>query len=79
LINPAAPAPVSFADSRPTLSIYTDGYLDALKAGPSVYDRVDALLAGNDPAGAEAILTAQLAQTPWELRRLSRSRPIPSP
>jgi hypothetical protein len=35
-----APAPVSFNDAKPTLSIYTDGYLDALKSGPSVYDRM---------------------------------------
>ncbi len=36
----AAPAPVSFDDSKTTLSIYTDGYLDALKKAPSVYDRM---------------------------------------
>jgi hypothetical protein len=36
----AAPAPVSFDDSKPTLSIYTDGYLNALKKAPSVYDRM---------------------------------------
>ena len=35
-----APAPVGFHDSKPTLSIYTDGYLDALKKAPSVYDRM---------------------------------------
>ncbi|MEO7097347.1 MAG: alkaline phosphatase family protein, partial [Polyangiales bacterium] len=35
-----APAPVSFADSKPTLAIYTDGYFDALKKAPSVYDRI---------------------------------------
>lgn len=35
-----APAPVSFDDSKPTLSIYTDGYLDALRGLPSVYDRM---------------------------------------
>jgi predicted AlkP superfamily pyrophosphatase or phosphodiesterase len=35
-----APAPVSFVDSKPTLAIYTDGYLDGLKKGPSVYDRI---------------------------------------
>src|ERR1019366_253910 len=31
-----APAPVSFDDSKPTLSIYMDRYLDALKKAPSV-------------------------------------------
>ena len=35
-----APAPVSFHDSKPTLMIYTDAYMDALKKGPSVYDRI---------------------------------------
>jgi len=38
-----APAPVSFGDSAPTLAIYTDGYLDALrKATPSVYEQMRA-------------------------------------
>lgn len=37
-----APAPVSFADSKPTLGIYTDGYLDSLKKGPTVYERMRA-------------------------------------
>lgn len=36
----AAPAPVSFHDAEPTLAIYTDGYLDALKGAPSVYERM---------------------------------------
>jgi hypothetical protein len=36
-----APAPVGFADSAPTIAIYTDGYLDALrKSTPSVYERM---------------------------------------
>jgi hypothetical protein len=37
-----APAPVSFHDSKPTLGIYTDGYLDGLKKGPTVYERMRA-------------------------------------
>jgi hypothetical protein len=36
----AAPAPVTFGSAKPTLSIYTDAYLDGLKSGPSVYDRM---------------------------------------
>ncbi len=36
----------------------------------SVYDRVDALLADNDPGAAEAILTTQLAETPADARAL---------
>ena len=35
-----APAPVSFHDSKPTLMIYTDSYLDGLKKAPSVYERI---------------------------------------
>lgn len=35
-----APAPVSFNDAKPTVAIYTDAYLDSLKIGPSVYDRM---------------------------------------
>jgi hypothetical protein len=35
-----APAPVTFDDAKPTLAIYTDAYLDSLKTGPSVYDRM---------------------------------------
>jgi hypothetical protein len=37
-----APAPVSFNDSKPTLAIYTDGYLDGLKKGTTVYERMRA-------------------------------------
>lgn len=36
----AAPAPVSFEDPKPTVAIYTEAYLDGLKYGPSVYDRL---------------------------------------
>ena len=36
----ACPAPVSFADSKPTLEIFTDGYLDKLSGSPSVYERM---------------------------------------
>ena len=36
----ACPAPVSFADSAPTLSIYTDHYLDKLVEVPTVYERM---------------------------------------
>ena len=36
----AAPAPVSFADSKPTLSIYTDEYMNVLNKAPTVYERM---------------------------------------
>ncbi|MBA2540414.1 MAG: alkaline phosphatase family protein [Deltaproteobacteria bacterium] len=36
----ACPAPVSFKDSAPTLSIYTDDYLNRLVAVPSVYEQI---------------------------------------
>jgi hypothetical protein len=36
----ACPAPVSFNDSAPTLSIYTDHYLDKLVEVPTVYERM---------------------------------------
>ena len=36
----ACPAPVSFASAAPTLEIYTEGYLDALSASPTVYERM---------------------------------------
>ena len=35
-----APAPVSFSDSAPTLTIYTKGYLDEIKHTLSVYERL---------------------------------------
>jgi hypothetical protein len=38
----AAPAPVSFADSKPTLSIYTDQYMNVLNQAPTVYERMRA-------------------------------------
>ncbi len=38
----AAPAPVSFSDSAPTLSVYTDGYLSTLTDTPTVYERLRA-------------------------------------
>lgn len=38
----ASPAPVSFEDSAPTLSIYTDHYLDKLIEVPTVYERMRA-------------------------------------
>jgi predicted AlkP superfamily pyrophosphatase or phosphodiesterase len=36
----AAPAPVSFIDSKPTIEIYTDGYLNSLIKVPTVYERM---------------------------------------
>ena len=36
----ACPAPVSFADSKPTLEIFTDGYMNELSGVPSVYERM---------------------------------------
>ena len=36
----ACPAPVSFNDSEPTLSIYTERYLDRLVEVPTVYERL---------------------------------------
>lgn len=36
----ACPAPVSFNDPEPTLSIYTDDYLNKLVGVPSVYERI---------------------------------------
>jgi hypothetical protein len=35
-----SPAPVSFADSKPTIEIYTDGYLNKLVKAPTVYERM---------------------------------------
>jgi hypothetical protein len=35
-----APAPVSFSDSKPTIEIYTDGYLNRLVKVPTVYERM---------------------------------------
>jgi predicted AlkP superfamily pyrophosphatase or phosphodiesterase len=36
----ACPAPVSFTSAAPTIAIFTDSYLDALHAGPTVYERM---------------------------------------
>lgn len=36
----AAPAPVSFSDSKPTIEIYTDGYMNSLVKVPTVYERM---------------------------------------
>lgn len=36
----ACPAPVSFADSKPTIEIFTDGYMNRLSEAPSVYERM---------------------------------------
>jgi predicted AlkP superfamily pyrophosphatase or phosphodiesterase len=36
----ACPAPVSFSDSKPTLEIFTDAYMDSLSAAPVVYERM---------------------------------------
>jgi len=36
----AAPAPVSFQDSKPTIEIYTDGYLNSLVKVPTVYQKM---------------------------------------
>ena len=36
----AAPAPVSFNDSKPTIEIYTDGYLNDLVKVPTVYQKM---------------------------------------
>lgn len=36
----AAPAPVSFNDSKPTIEIYTDGYMNHLLEAPTVYERM---------------------------------------
>lgn len=36
----ACPAPVSFNDSKPTIEIYTDGYLNKLVPVPTVYERM---------------------------------------
>ncbi len=38
----AAPAPVSFNDSKPTIEIYTDEYLNKLVKVPTVYERMRA-------------------------------------
>jgi hypothetical protein len=38
----AAPAPVTFSDSAPTLAIYTDNYLSSFMTAPSVYERMRA-------------------------------------
>jgi hypothetical protein len=38
----AAPAPVSFSDSEPTLAIYTKDYLGSFLSAPSVYERMRA-------------------------------------
>ncbi len=35
-----APAPASFDDSKPTLAIYEDEYMNVLKKAPSVYERM---------------------------------------
>lgn len=35
-----APAPVSFSDSKPTIEIYTDDYLNKLVKAPTVYERM---------------------------------------
>jgi hypothetical protein len=37
-----APAPVSFSDSKPTIEIYTDSYLNKLVKVPTVYERMRA-------------------------------------
>ena len=37
-----APAPASFPDSKPSLAIYTDGYLNSLVKAPTVYERMRA-------------------------------------
>jgi predicted AlkP superfamily pyrophosphatase or phosphodiesterase len=37
-----APAPVSFTDSKPTIEIYTDGYLNELVKVPTVYEKMRA-------------------------------------
>ncbi len=37
-----APAPVSFSDSSPTISVYTDNYLATLTDAPTVYERLRA-------------------------------------
>jgi hypothetical protein len=37
-----APAPVSFNDSKPTIEIYTDGYLNSLVKVPTVYEKMRA-------------------------------------
>ncbi len=36
----ACPAPVSFADAKPTIEIFTDGYMNELSAAPIVYERM---------------------------------------
>ena len=36
----ACPAPVSFSSAAPTISIYTDSYLDTLSSAPTVYERM---------------------------------------
>jgi len=38
----AAPAPVSFSDSAPTLAVYTDQYMSDLTKAPTVYERLRA-------------------------------------
>ena len=38
----AAPAPVTFSDSEPTLAIYTKGYLSQLMSAPTVYEQIRA-------------------------------------
>ena len=35
-----APAPVSFNDSKPTIEIYTDGYMNSLVKVPTVYEKM---------------------------------------
>jgi hypothetical protein len=37
-----APAPVSFPDAKPSLAIYTDGYLNSLVKAPTVYEQMRA-------------------------------------
>jgi hypothetical protein len=36
----ACPAPVSFTDSKPTIEIFTDGYMNKLAGAPIVYERM---------------------------------------
>lgn len=36
----ACPAPVSFSDSKPTIEIFTDGYMNKLAGSPTVYERI---------------------------------------
>jgi hypothetical protein len=63
----AAPAPVSFSDAAPTLSIYTNGYLNSLLKVPTVYERMrtqepDILIwvaGGQIFSGADRLLVAK--------------------